>query len=281
MTVRPLILSKNRVKEISIFSCPVENGVLTGKRFIKSETQFDTKGNILELKEYKRGQISKWRKYQYNDCNQLIEEIWYQGTGYDITKYKGHSTKFSYDKNGELLTNYPIVHEKDNLGNRIEKTFYMNGKIRSEKLIDSSNDMINVFEYKNEIVTKQSQLDMRGNLIAEYNFDKSGSKIPSLIMEYDAAGNVVRKKKYNEHGHLKEDRKLQYDLHGNLIEDVDMPKSIYKSHNGEFIELPEGTHSEGYKHSYKYNQAQLIVRHELFLAGSLLMIYKYDYKYHN
>lgn len=80
-----------------IFSCPVENGERIGKRFKKSETIYDNRGNVIELTEYKQGKIDSWQRFAYDSKNRIIEQTTFMGYGYDKSKFRPHKKSITYD----------------------------------------------------------------------------------------------------------------------------------------------------------------------------------------
>ena len=49
--MRAEIIAKNKLKSMTIFSCPLEKAEWFGKRYKKYETFYDKKGNVIELFE--------------------------------------------------------------------------------------------------------------------------------------------------------------------------------------------------------------------------------------
>lgn len=277
------VIAKNKVQLMTTFARPIENGQKSKKRFKKKEDFYDKAGNLIEHLEYKQGKIDKWEKFQFNTKGQLTEKIWYNCYGWDKTKFKSWSEKYSYDSNGKLITQNKSVIEKDTNGNNVETTFFLNGKIKSRTVFNSSGLCAEELEYKNEQVVKRVAFDKNGNIVSIHNFDTKGQTLNHSLFEYDDRGNQTKIKKVSRTGYVSQDRLLTYDANNNLIDDTNAPKEVYKIHNDQHLTIlgpMEEEHLESYKHTYTYNEKQLLTEHKVFLAGELIMIYEHDYKLH-
>lgn len=247
------------------------------------ETNYDKHGNKIEYIEYKQGKIEKWEIYSYNAKNELIEKIWHNCFGWDKSKFKAYSEKFSYNDNGLLITQNKTTVETDADGSKIETSFYLNGKIMGKRKFNPHGVCIEELEYKSEEVVRKTLFDDNGNIHGIHNYDTKGQPLNYSLFEYDNKGNRTRIKKVSRTGTVSQDRKLTYDENDNLIEDCDIPKDAYKIHNEHHMNIVgplEEDPFEGYKHIYRHDSSQLLIEHYMYLAERLIMVYEYEYKFY-
>jgi len=102
--------AKVNIKSIIVFE--EKSDMLIKKQYKDSETYYDEKGNVIEEINYKKGQVSKHFKYQYDsDSNKIKEE--------------------EYDESGKLTESSEYKYEN---GLRVEKIVYDgNKKMKSKK----------------------------------------------------------------------------------------------------------------------------------------------------
>lgn len=105
-------IAQEKIKSITVIEYVFEKGV--EKKYIDSETKYDTKGNIIEEIEYKSGKIDKHVIYKYDDNNNKISE-----TELDASGKKTKIIEYKYNS--------------DNL--RIEKAVYDGNKVLKSKKI--------------------------------------------------------------------------------------------------------------------------------------------------
>lgn len=280
MTLKKETIVKNGIKLMTTFACPIENGQKSNKRFKKKEDFYDKSGNVIEHLEYKRGKIDKWEKFQFNTQGQLIEKIKFNCIGWDKTKFKSTSEKFTYYQDGRLITPNKTVVEKDMSGNIAETSFFLNGKIKGRKIFSSSGICKEELEYKSEQVVRRVDFDEKGNVLRISNFDTTGQPLNHSLFEYDERGNQTTIKKVSRKGEIKQSRLLTYDTNDNLIDDTDILEEILEATDDRNFTLTEEDKSGSYKHLYSYNDSQLLKEHKMILAGEMIMIYEYDYKFY-
>lgn len=245
------IISESKVQSMITFACPIANGNKTGKRFKIKEDFYDQYGHNIEHIEYKQGKIEKWEKFEYNDDGRLLEKIWYNCLGWDKSKFKSYSEKYSYDSNGQLITPNKTIIETDKDGNKVETMFFLNGKIKCKRIFSQTGVCIEELEYKSDKVSKRTSYNGKGSMISIHNFDAKGQPLNYSLFEYDDKGNQTRIKKVSRTGYVSQDRTLTYDMNNNLIEDKDTPKEAYKLHNDFHMNIIgpiDEEHSEGYRH---------------------------------
>jgi hypothetical protein len=273
------ILSKNKVQLMTIFACPTQDGQKTKKRFKKKEDFFDKNGNNIEHIEYKQGKINKWEKYKYNFKGKMIQKTWFNCRGWDKTKFKSFTNKYTYDNNGQLVTSSIPTIEFDSIGNKIETTFYLNKKIKTRRTYNSKGICIEILEYKSEKVVKCSTFDESAHLVSVYSYDTKGQSISHSLFEYDEQGNKTKVIQFNGTGNVLLIRKLKYDNNNNLLEDIEFYNTTKDLSIIIFDEL-EKECNESYRHLYTYNDHQLLIEHKMFLTKELIMIYEHEYQYY-
>ncbi len=276
------VIFNNKVNQSIKFAVPVVEEVVTSKRYKISEKYYNTKGDIIESMEYKKGQLTLWEIYKFNDTGNLIEKIWHNCNGYDKTKFKHFSEKYTYseEKNDSTESEIESIVSED--GKRIDTTYYLNGKIESKSTYSANSIIEEMIEYKKETISRISKFDNRGNLLKIDNFDAKGLLLNFSSFEYDDKNNQIRITKTSRTGYLTQDRKLSYDNNNNLIEDVDASREFIKIHNDfnqTLIGEPDFESKESYKHQYKYSDKQLLQEEKLFLSEKLIMIYQFEYKH--
>ena len=149
------------VKQILVTSHPPNSD----KNYVKSESHFDRNGNKTEFKEFKKGKILIWEQYCYDNNNRLLELIKYSGDSYNTKDYKSTSTKFQYDKHGNVLADEKWIEEEDNNGIITLTCFYLNGTIKCRKFIGDNGKYLSEYHYKKEKVTRTILYNEHGNIV--------------------------------------------------------------------------------------------------------------------
>ncbi|MCE5348227.1 MAG: hypothetical protein LLG13_18330 [Bacteroidales bacterium] len=103
--------SDGKIKSIIVFE--QKNDMLINKQYKESETYYDSRGNVLEVINYKSGKVNKHFKYQYDsDGNKIKEE--------------------ELDSSGKIIESSEYKYEN---GLRVGKIVYdANKKIKSTKI---------------------------------------------------------------------------------------------------------------------------------------------------
>lgn len=104
-------ITKNNVKSITEVKYDYSDGI--EEKAIESKMVYNNEGELIELKEYKKGDLDKHEKYSYDSKGNRIKQIKYDEKGKidEIIEYK---------YSGDLRTE------------RIE--YYPNGKIKNKKV---------------------------------------------------------------------------------------------------------------------------------------------------
>ncbi len=231
-----------RIKKCTVTSCPPG----TSKKYPKSETSFDERGNKTEVKSFLEGKISFWEQYIYDTSNNLVEIIEYTGNSYKIEDYRANSITYSSRIQGEKW-----IEETGANGLKVLTVFHSNGTIKKRKYL---NKQLMCYEENGYIKGA-----VRTKIIYEYNdknqltrCKKIGRRVAQLS---DEEGR--RKGDY----YIKDDRNFLYDNEGFLIEE---------SHEYWGSTLIE-------KHIY--NEKKLIETENILTDGVLTMVCRYTYTF--
>lgn len=272
------IIAKNKVKSITVFSCPLKNEERINKKYKKSETTYDKNGNIIEFIEYNQGKIDKWEQYVYDSESRVVEQITYNGYGYDKSRFHPIKKHISNKINNADEERYKPIIEIDRNGKKLETTFFLNGKLRSKRYFNKKGFCIEDIEYKNgKNIVGHKKFTEDGKLLSDKNYLPNGRLTNSLICEYDINGRLIRMKKVKGDGSVLKDRNLIYDNNGNLIDDFDILKEEDKLRNPDLKFSDDN--KIGYRNKYYYNDEQLLIEHKVYLGENLLMIYESKYTF--
>jgi YD repeat-containing protein len=91
-------IQQNNIKSVTVTEYVYEKGV--EKKYLDSETKYDTKGNIIEEIEYKAGKIDRHVIYKYDENSNKISETELDASGKKtkITEYKYNSANLRIEK---------------------------------------------------------------------------------------------------------------------------------------------------------------------------------------
>ncbi len=241
-----------KIKQETITSCPPG----TEKSYIYSETFFDIAGNIIEIREYKRGKIEVWEKYKFDQQNKMTEKLVGTGNSYKPEDYEFKSIFFKGLGDKE-------VEEINEKGQRVISTFYYNGGIKSRKFYDEKNLCIEENEFQKGSLSKRVLYNHLGQLLEVRNFRVDGVPLNYTINTYNDNTQLLRSKSVSRNNHIKYDKVFKYDADGLLIEEIDHPVDP---------DIPSG-----YSSKYFYNSQKLKDSKNLYLCGELIMVYHYKY----
>lgn len=190
---------------------------------------FDAKGNIIRSTYFASGSSRQilGHKYNYDNYENLIEDISYKPDGSVYTRYiykynniNNKTEETFYNSDGSLLSK--IVYFYDNIGNMIKSLEYDN----YERLLYKKTFKYN---HKREKIEEfQHYLDGRsGGVKTTFEYDANGNMVESVnlfmvksIYKYDDGGNVIEEIAYSGDKIFKRTT-YKYDLIGNRIETVE------------------------------------------------------------
>jgi hypothetical protein len=275
-----IIIRKLKIKTQIIYSFPDPSN--QQKKYIKSETLYKKNGLIAEQKEYKQGKIILWDKYTYDKNKRLITKeilsnpIWPKS----IKTAYWNITRYNYDESGNLITsNYIPIITVDELNRTVETEYFDNGNLNSITLKEGGK-ILNIKKFKSNSLYSEIEYSKSGNILQNTTYDYNNNAIKKkVIYEYDISDNLIRETEKNENDEIVYDRVYFYDANNNLTESRDLYRSYYSNLDDEQMQLLiDGKEIEkGYKSIYTYNEQQLLVKHELYMLGKLVMTYKIEY----
>lgn len=109
-------VSNNKIK--SLIVTEEKYDMLVKKQYKDSETNYDSRGNVLETITYKQGKVDKHFKYQYDVDNNKIKEEEFDAAGRlkESSEYKYadglRSEKIVYDPNKKIKSRKTYVYTK-------------------------------------------------------------------------------------------------------------------------------------------------------------------------
>jgi hypothetical protein len=265
---KPWPLKKNKVTKIIEFGVPYQPPENFRPRYRAAEFLINQHGKIYDYKIYSGIQVKVWLQFQYTIEGELVNVKLFDS--------KKEKWEFIIDQKVSEEITTEIVD-----GSKIESSFYLNGKLKTQKIINSTGHIVSDKEYKNGIATLIRIYSPKNKILSDYRFDSKGNPTTKRDYEYDNKENLVRYKYTGKKGVVTTDLKMTYDECNNLIESVDIPKEIYSVlYNVDLDKWAEqGDENESYRHKYTYNDCQLLVEHQIYLAGQFGIGHEYEYEF--
>lgn len=295
-------ITNSKVSKSFQWTYKYSQGKVNTKGYITTESQYDEKGNLIEVINYKsNGQISSKLQYKYDKNNNKVEYLKFEKikkTDLEVT----YKQSFTYDEKG----NKRVENGYDGISPyKIIYNYLPNGKVKDITKFASDNSIIEKWEssYNGNTQTinilKQGKtldyvlirkLDSRGNILDETRKDSKGKEVKRITTEFDANNNILSnaeyyseklsKKfnyKYNRKNQLLEitqvnpdgneslNRAFKYDEKGNVLEEkwFDGIPNEFSSKNFKYNERLNPEEVESYYSDYKYK-----------------VLYKYTYEYY-
>lgn len=261
-------LKKNKVTKVIEFCIPHKRPEAFKPRCRIAEFLINQEGKIYDYKMYSGIQVTIWLQFQYTNEGVLA-----------------HTKQFNSKKDyWEFITDKEIPEDTTTEiidGNTIKSSFYLNGKLKTQKITNSTGQIISDKEYRNGITTMLKMYSQKNKVLSNYRFDSKGNPTTKRDYEYDNKENLIRYKYTGKKGVVTTDIKMTYDEYNNLIETLDIPKEIYSVlYNVDLDRWAEqGDEGESYRHKYAYNDCQLLVEHQIYLAGQFGIGYEYEYEF--
>lgn len=263
------VLERNQITKITEFGIPYLTSDGFKPRYRKADFFINNNGQVYEYKLYSGVNVRIWLKFQYKDESDLSEIQ-------QFTTDRKFGDKWVSLKNNEDIDE---AYENDVEGGKMYSSYYLNGGIKTQKIIDPNGQIVSYKEYKNNVVTRLVQYNKVNKIVSDYRFDAKGKPTTKRENEYDSNENLIRHIYTSKAGEITTDLRMIYDKNNNLIESVDIPKKVYSElFNVDLDKLAEqGNEIESYRHKYSYNSLDLLVKHQIFLACQYGIGYEYEY----
>ncbi len=200
------------------FGEPKEQGILV------YETNYDSKGNILDSIVYNSNKISFHEKYSYNNKNELIIRVLIDSLGVEVQKSerllndKGLESGFvMYQKDSVYYQQQREYNEKDELIRLTE--------FDARGLADGVSKLVSEYAY-----------DEKGKLLSQTELNNVGHILSKVIYTYDSEGNKISISNYNSTGDLQGKTLLKEYVNGNSkrVEKYDAFDSLYAFYKYEY-----------------------------------------------
>lgn len=294
-------ISQNKILKSIQWTHKYVQGKANPNGYITTETNYDKKGNPVEVVNYKStGIISSKLNYKYDQNNNKIEFIQYQKLNKPDLEV-AFKQAFQYDNNGNKkievgfdgATGYTINYSylSDNKPKDIIK--YNSSRVIIEKWEYSYSDniqTINIFKMDKLDRSIIRKFDTKGNITEEVNKNSAGKELQKTTNDYNSenlltssseyfSGKLVKKLvyKYNTDNQITEitqinpdnsktlNRSNSYDNQGNLIEE--------KWFDG----IPDDLSSRKFKYDKKSN----VIEVETYYSDyKYKVLYKFNYEYY-
>ncbi|MCU0435673.1 MAG: hypothetical protein MUC87_19590 [Bacteroidia bacterium] len=278
--ISSIIIRKLKINSQVVYSYPDPNDPL--KKYIKSETLYKKNGLIAEYKKYSQGKIIVWNKYTYDKSKKLIakEELSTAIWANSIKNARWSKTQYSYDESGNLIIpSYDPIITKDELGRTVETVYYGNGNLNSITVKDEDKRM-SMKIFKSNFLHNEIEYSKSGKILQNTTYEYNSFAINKrLINTFDNEDNLVREIEQDEKGEIVFDRIYLYDKKNNLIESKELYRRYFSklSEEEEKLLISGKAKENGYKSLYTYDDHQLLIKHELYMLGKLVMTYKFTY----
>ena len=200
------------------FGEPIEQGILV------YETNYDSKGNILDSIVFKSNKISFHEKYSYNSKNELIIRVLIDSLGVEVQK----SERLLNDKG---LESGFVMYHKDSVYYQQQREY--NEKDELIRLTEF--DGTGVAEGVSKLVSEYAYNE-KGELLSQTELNNGGGILSKVSYTYDSDGNKVSISNYNSIGDLQGKTLLKEYENGNskLIEKYDAFDSLYAFYKYEY-----------------------------------------------
>lgn len=219
----------------------------------------DKNGNVLKAVSVKENGIEDITEYTYDSENRILKETRSKGYGDNIEVY--HTDEFTYDKYGNILTEY-TKRDSTEKSYTYEYTYDEKGNILEKK--------------KNGTPVVKYTYDSNGNRLTVSSF-ADGDYYLSTERTYDSNGILIKAVKYNPNGGIIAVNELSYDDKGNLVKDI-LKKGEGDTENTVHEHIYEYTYDEiGNRLTYFESETDL-TGHQTSFIEYTYSDYKYFYK---
>ena len=177
----------------SIYAAEEKSGEIVIVELKKySISQFDSKGKMIEEKEYNsEGEQLRITKYQHDDQgNRTV----YNSDGELIYKSKYH-----YDSKGNTIEE-DMYDSEGELGRQIKSQYDSDSKLIEKVSYGRDGELTGQFKY---------QYDSKGNMRESTSYFPDGR---IMLVKYGNKGNMIEMAHYDADGMLKEERTYQYEF---------------------------------------------------------------------
>jgi len=222
-----IFIHKHGVKTKKALAFQYKFGEPVGDGILVYETNYDSKGNLLDSLVYGSNKVSFHEKYTYNDKNELIIRVLIDSLGKEVQKSERTFNQDGLESGFAMYANDSLYYKQNREYNGKEEL------IRLTEFDASGNPkLVSEFTYnENGDLLSQTELDNAGNILSKvgYSYDEKGNKVS--ISNYNSLGKLQGKTllKDYEKGNAK------------LIEKYDANDSLYASYQYEYSEEGEET----------------------------------------